>query len=107
MPSDIQSSANHKLVEMLSNGKIHCSSTSLDEIELIKHGFDINSVEKFSCELRGICNRLLRRLVQRLELLLELLLELANVIKRALVFKSTLSENTMDVCKYYCWQKVN
>jgi hypothetical protein len=52
MPSEIQSSANHKLVEVLSNGKINCSSPPLDEIELIKHGFDINSVEKFSCELR-------------------------------------------------------
>jgi hypothetical protein len=52
MPSDIQSSANHKLVEMLRSGKINCSSPLLDEAKLIKHGFDINSVEEFSCELR-------------------------------------------------------
>ncbi|MBB1397799.1 hypothetical protein [Pseudoalteromonas sp. SG44-8] len=52
MPSDIQPSANHKFVEMLSNGKVNLSSSPLDEIELIHRGLGINNVEKFSLELR-------------------------------------------------------
>ena len=34
MPSDIQPSANHKFVDILSNGKVTLSSNPLDEIEL-------------------------------------------------------------------------
>ncbi|WP_304182775.1 hypothetical protein [Pseudoalteromonas prydzensis] len=52
MPSDIQPSANHKFVEVLSNGKVTLSSNPLDEIELIQCGLDINNVEKFRLELR-------------------------------------------------------
>ncbi|MEM5480559.1 hypothetical protein WNY97_12070 [Pseudoalteromonas fuliginea] len=52
MPSDIQPSANHKFVEMLSNGKVNLNSNPLDEIELIHRGLDINNVEKFRLELR-------------------------------------------------------
>ena len=46
MPSDIQPSANHKFVDILSNGKVNLSSNSFDEIELIQRGLDIKSVEK-------------------------------------------------------------
>lgn len=52
MPSDIQPSANHKFVDILSNGKVNLSSNPLDEIELIQRGLDIKSVEKFRLELR-------------------------------------------------------
>ena len=51
MPSDIQSSANHKFVDILSNGKVNLSSNPLDEIELIQRGLDIKSVEKFRLQL--------------------------------------------------------
>ena len=52
MPSYIQPSANHKFVEMLSDGTINLNSNPLDEIELIQRGLDINCVEKFRLELR-------------------------------------------------------
>ncbi|MGE6460699.1 antitoxin Xre/MbcA/ParS toxin-binding domain-containing protein [Pseudoalteromonas tetraodonis] len=52
MPSDIQPSANHKFVDILSNGKVTLSSNPLDEIELIQCGLDIKSVEKFRLQLR-------------------------------------------------------
>ena len=52
MPSDIQPSANHKFVEMPSNGKVNLNSNPLDKIELIHRGLDINNVEKFRLELR-------------------------------------------------------
>ena len=51
MPSDIQPSANHKFVDILSNGKVNLSSNPLDEIELIQRGLDIKSVEKFRLQL--------------------------------------------------------
>ena len=51
MPSDIQPSANHKFVEVLSNGKVTLNSNPLDEIELIQRGLDIKSVEKFRLQL--------------------------------------------------------
>ena len=52
MLTGIQPNANHKFVDMLSNGKVNLSSNPLDEIELIQRGLDIKSVEKFRLELR-------------------------------------------------------
>ena len=74
MPSDIQPSANHKFVDILSNGKVNLSSNSFDEIELIQRGLDIKVLRSLGSVRLGY-STLLWQLVQ--------ILELSKVIKSA------------------------